>query len=894
MSLFTKTASDTFAPYDIAGTPRPIVPQDAQVWGSEVERVLLSFQAGGGLIYSSRDGLYADLGKPAHAMAWVLGDPIVDRNGVYEKIGASGTGSWLRLGDLPYSFIIATDVGAGTANAIQVTTTIPVSSSALIWSNVFEANTASPVTIAFNGGAALTIKTNSGADVVAGGLVAGMILLGIVSGSTFRLLSDQASAALLAAVEAAKDAAEAARDEAQAAAAIANGTVPVVNRAALRALDTAVKKAAILYGEGGRNGDFAWDGSNLSAILSPLSATSSAVNSSTETITANNHGLQTGQAVYPTTSANGLTAETFYYVIRVDANNFKLAASYVDAVASTAFNLTGTTNFTVKLYIDPLEILYVVPNGKARDGSQGAWKRVYDGAVQVVWAGVDVPLEAVVAACTAVAISSTHLSAGRLSFLFKDGITLNSGVTIPNAQIWDGYDAGNGLGISFAASVGTCVTVIGSGAALRGFDMKQVGTPTSSTGVQVGNGEQGYAPVLRDFVVRGFSTNIKLRSNVVTKLDNVTSVDAKDYHFVIENVAHPDSGDWTLSGVTYSSSAARFTGYISGTTLTVMSASGGVLEVGQHVSGAGVADGTKITALGTGVGGTGTYSVSPSQTVASAVAPASFGSGAKAGVYYRNSGGGKIVAMKGLGAQIGLYLSIPDVPGAPGGGVTQDLQIVGSSFENQSVAGMKFERTTGSTTAAFGLITVVGSEFAGHPISIWFGVGITGSFVGGNAHGSGIDVPVQIENGATNIVVGLSSFQSAEYIRDNRNNFDETGYLDRRDTWSINSGSNLVWNTAFQVQIGRHGGGIVDVILEGLVQGADSFVVYRKLSIRYNGTSLSVVTVATSNDGAAIGFQVATSGDTASIQYRLGGSGTQLQGTATIVPDGKFKRVARG
>ncbi|ATE84734.1 hypothetical protein B9J07_25625 [Sinorhizobium sp. LM21] len=894
MSLVTKTANDTFAPYDSGGNPRQIVPHDAQVWGTEVERALLAFQAGGGIIFPSKATMDATLTYAANQMAWVIGDATVANNGVYRKIGASGTGSWVRMADLPYSFIIATDVGAGTANAIQATTSIPVSSSALVWSNVFEANTSSPVTISFNGGTALTIKTNSGADIVAGGLVAGMILLGIVSGSTFRLVSDQASAALLAAVEAAKSAAEAARDEAQAAAAVANGTVPVISRTALKALDTAVKKAAILYGEGGRNGDFAWDGSNLSATLSPLSVTSTGVNSSTETVTANGHGFQTGQAVYPTTTVNGLTAETFYYVIGVDANNFKLAASYADAVAGVAFNLTGTTNFTVKRYIDPLEILYVVPTGKARDGSQGAWRRVYDGAVQVVWAGVDVPVDAATAACAAVAISSTHLSAGRLSFLFKDGITLNSGVTIPNAQIWDGYDAGNGLGISFAATAGTCVTVIGSGAALRGFDMKQIGTPTSSTGVQVGNGEQGYAPVLRDLVVRGFSTNMKLRSNVVTKLENVTSVDAKDYHFVIENIAHPDSGDWTLSGVTYSSSAARFTGYISGTTLTVMSVVGGVLEVGQYVSGPGVADGTKITALGTGTGGTGTYSVSPSQTVASAVAPASFGSGAKAGVYYRNSGGGKIVAMKGLGAQIGLYLSIPDVPGAPGGGVTQDLQIVGSSFENQSVAGMKFERTAGSTTAAFGLITVVGSEFAGHPISIWFGVGITGSFVGGNAHGSGIDVPVQIENGATNIVVGLSAFQSAEYVRDNRTNFDETGYLDRRDTWSINSGSNSVWSTAFQVQIGRHGGGVVDVILEGLVQGAGSFVVYRKLSIRYDGTSLSVVTVATSSDGVAIGFQVTTSGDTASIQYRLGGSGAQLQGTATIVPEGKFKRIARG
>lgn len=135
------------------------------------------------------------------------------------KNGASGAGSWTRVSDLPFSFIIASDAGAGTPNAIQAATSIPVSSSALVWLNIFEANTASPVTVSFNGGSVLTIKTNSGNDVAAGGLVAGMIVMGIVSGSTFRLVSDQASAAIVAAAEAAQAAAEAAQAAAEAAAA---------------------------------------------------------------------------------------------------------------------------------------------------------------------------------------------------------------------------------------------------------------------------------------------------------------------------------------------------------------------------------------------------------------------------------------------------------------------------------------------------------------------------------------------------------------------------------------------------------------------------------------------------------------------------------------------------
>lgn len=64
--------------------------------------------------------------------------------------------------------------------------------------------------------------------------------------------------------------------------------------------------------------------------------------------------------------------------------------------------------------------------------------------------------------------------------------------------------------------------------------------------------------------------------------------------------------------------AAAFTGAISGTTLTVASVASGALAVGQWVRGAGVTARTRITALGTGTGGVGTYTVSASQTVASA------------------------------------------------------------------------------------------------------------------------------------------------------------------------------------------------------------------------------------------------------------------------------------
>lgn len=66
--------------------------------------------------------------------------------------------------------------------------------------------------------------------------------------------------------------------------------------------------------------------------------------------------------------------------------------------------------------------------------------------------------------------------------------------------------------------------------------------------------------------------------------------------------------------------AAVFTGSISATTLTVTSVTSGGIAIGQVLSSGGgspVTTGTKITALGSGTGGTGTYTVTPSQTVTS-------------------------------------------------------------------------------------------------------------------------------------------------------------------------------------------------------------------------------------------------------------------------------------
>jgi len=62
---------------------------------------------------------------------------------------------------------------------------------------------------------------------------------------------------------------------------------------------------------------------------------------------------------------------------------------------------------------------------------------------------------------------------------------------------------------------------------------------------------------------------------------------------------------------------STFTASISGTTMTVSAVATGTVLVGATITGTGVTTGTRIVSAGTGTGGTGTYTVSDSQTVSS-------------------------------------------------------------------------------------------------------------------------------------------------------------------------------------------------------------------------------------------------------------------------------------
>lgn len=106
----------------------------------------------------------------------------------------------------------------------------------------------------------------------------------------------------------------------------------------------------------------------------------------------------------------------------------------------------------------------------------------------------------------------------------------------------------------------------------------------------------------------------------------------------LANTAYPITLNTTdlSNGVTVETTSAVVTGDITTTTLNVTAVTSGTLDIGQVISGTGVTAGTRIVAFGTGSGGTGTYTVDISQTVASTTISATKASRIKvtaAGVY---------------------------------------------------------------------------------------------------------------------------------------------------------------------------------------------------------------------------------------------------------------------
>ena len=146
--------------------------------------------------------------------------------------------------------------------------------------------------------------------------------------------------------------------------------------------------------------------------------------------------------------------------------------------------------------------------------------------------------------------------------------------------------------------------------------------------------------------------------------------------------------------------SAQFIGSVSGTTLTVTLMKSGTIAVGQSLFGLGVTPETIITALGTGTGGVGTYTVNLSQTEPSEI----FNSSAVA-AKITGSISGNILTVTAIGANQTLY------PGQTiqGAGVTSGTIITALGGS----AAISYSITAAGTGYAVGdTITVVGGIYS--------------------------------------------------------------------------------------------------------------------------------------------------------------------------------------
>jgi len=184
----------------------------------------------------------------------------------------------------------------------------------------------------------------------------------------------------------------------------------------------------------------------------------------------------------------------------------------------------------------------------------------------------------------------------------------NCMVTINNTTYWMGQD-------KFYRYTGTVSTL---DCAVRQYVFEQLNQQQSYQ-VFAGANEQFNE-------IWWFYCSIAGPNGTGTSANPNTIVDSYVVYNYLENIwyyGEMSRTAWIQNGIEFYPVAASyntnciFTGYISATTLHVTAITLGTLAVGQTLTGPGIAPNTTITALGTGTGGVGTYTISPSQVVGS-------------------------------------------------------------------------------------------------------------------------------------------------------------------------------------------------------------------------------------------------------------------------------------
>lgn len=288
--------ADVWRDYAIPGVPASGAhqPVKAEIRASlaDMDSRISSAVASTSLIYGTRAALFANLIPSTGSRAEVRGDSTAAYNGVYSKSGPTGTGTWVRIADLPDN-VVRLYVTGGTANAIVAAPSpqLPVAKGNKLYLLRPTATNTDAVTID-DGGGAVPIKTVFGNELSANALLVNtenvlvwtldhyqLLIAASVDASS--ILADAQAAASTATAAAASvdlppvtantmlvdNAAGSAREAktfAEVRALLNAGLNEVANRAALKALDTSHQTSCYLT-ESGREGLFVFRTGDYSA-----------------------------------------------------------------------------------------------------------------------------------------------------------------------------------------------------------------------------------------------------------------------------------------------------------------------------------------------------------------------------------------------------------------------------------------------------------------------------------------------------------------------------------------------------------------------------------------------------------------------------------------------------
>ena len=275
-----------------------------------------------------------------------------------------------------------------------------------------------------------------------------------------------------------------------------------------------------------------------------------------------------------------------------------------------------------------LSITYTLGNIKLGLADSGVTAGSYGSASSVAAFTVNVKGQVTLASTVPIAISATQITSGTIA-------VARGGTNITSYTIGDLIYASGTTVLSKLADVATGNALI-SGGVGAAPSWGKIGLTTHVSGVlpEVNGGTNQSTYAVGDILYASATNTLtKLTKPTASSYLSMTSAGVPSwknpkygtfYNTTTEtvgivNTAYPITFDTTdlTNGVTAATTAAVVTGSIALFVLTVTAVTSGTLSIGQVISGTGVTAGTRIVAFVSGFGGTGTYTLDKSQTVAS-------------------------------------------------------------------------------------------------------------------------------------------------------------------------------------------------------------------------------------------------------------------------------------